>query len=115
MRFSIATPARNSLWTLRRAVGSVRGQGPVPLQHLVQDACSNDGTPEWLALQRDLDARSEPDGGMYDAIGRCWRRADGEILSWLNADEQYLPGSLERVAAAFAADPSIDVVWGNAI
>lgn len=115
MLFSVATPTRNSLRYLRRCVGSVRGQSPARVRHIVQDASSTDGTPQWLTLQRDLDARSEPDGGMYDAIGRCWRRAGGEVLSWLNADEQYLPGTIEHVAAAFAADPSIDIVWGNAI
>lgn len=115
MLCSVATPTRNSLRYLRRCVGSVRGQAPASVQHIVQDACSIDGTPQWLALQGDLDARSEPDGGMYDAIGRCWHRASGDVLSWLNADEQYLPRTLERVAAAFAADPSIDIVWGNAI
>ena len=115
MLFSVATPTRNSLRYLRRCVGSVRGQAPASVQHIVQDACSSDGTPQWLALQGDLDARSEPDGGMYDAIGRCWHRASGDVVSWLNADEQYLPRTLQHVAAAFAANPSIDVVWGNAI
>jgi glycosyltransferase involved in cell wall biosynthesis len=113
--FSIATPARNALDKLKRCVGSVRGQHGVKLEHLVQDARSTDGTPGWLALQHKLSWVSEPDAGMYDAINRAWARSTGELLGWLNADEQYLPGALARVQAFFDANPEVDVVFGNYI
>lgn len=114
-RFSIATPTRDALVSLKRCVGSVRGQAGASHEHLVQDAASSDGTPEWLRRQPDLGGASEPDEGMYDAIERAWCRARGEVLSWLNADEQYLPGTLAAVDAAFRAMPEVDVVWGNSI
>ena len=113
--FSIATPCLASLPVLRRCVGSVRGQGDAAVQHIVQDGASADGTAAWLAGQPDLDWRSEPDSGMYAAINRGWARARGDVVSWLNADEQYLPGTLERVAAAFRAHPEADAVWGDTI
>jgi glycosyltransferase involved in cell wall biosynthesis len=114
-RFSIATPTRNALDKLRRCVGSVRGQREVPLEHLVQDAESVDGTPAWLAAQSDLAAVSEADAGMYDAINRAWARSGGEYLSWLNSDEQYLPGALAKVQRFFEANPEVDVVFGDYI
>jgi glycosyltransferase involved in cell wall biosynthesis len=114
-QFSVATPTRNALTHLKRCVGSIRGQSGVTHEHLVQDAASIDGTPEWLAAQSDLSSVSERDSGMYDAINRAWARSSGAILSWLNSDEQYLPGTLARVAAMFDSDPSIEVVWGNVI
>lgn len=113
--FSVVTPTRNDLHKLKRCVGSVRGQEGVTLEHLVQDARSTDGTPAWVAAQPDLLARSEADDGMYDAINRAWSRAQGQFLSWLNADEQYLPGTLAKVAAFFSAHPDVDVVFGNYI
>jgi len=113
VRFSVATPARNALSHLVRCVGSVRGQQGVSFEHLVQDAASQDGTPRWLADQPDLCWRSEADSGMYDAIARGWARSTGEFLSWLNADEQYLPGTLQRVAAYFDRHPETDVVFGD--
>jgi glycosyltransferase involved in cell wall biosynthesis len=115
IRFSIATPTRNSLDKLRRCVGSVRGQHGVPLEHLIQDAGSSDGTPEWLSGHGGLRFVSEPDGGMYDAINRAWENSGGEFLSWLNADEQYLPGTLAKVQACFDANPTVDVVFGDYI
>ena len=113
--FSIATPTRNALALLKRCVGSVRGQRSRAYEHLVQDAVSTDGTPEWLREQGDVGFVSERDGGMYDAINRAWGRSRGSILSWLNSDEQYLPGTLDYVAGVFEANPSTDVVWGNVI
>lgn len=115
MMFSIATPTRNCLEKVQRCVGSIRGQRPVEYEHLVQDATSTDGTAEWLLGQKDIQAVSERDAGMYDAINRAWLRSRGQYLSWLNADEQYLPGTLARVQQAFSDNPEVDVVWGNAI
>lgn len=115
--FSIATPTRNALGKLRRCVGSVRGQEAASYEHLVQDAKSSDGTPQWLAAQSDSDARllpvSESDGGMYDAINRAWARSRGRYLSWLNSDEQYLPGTLARISAWFDSHSECDAVFGD--
>jgi glycosyltransferase involved in cell wall biosynthesis len=58
---------------------------------------------------------SEPDEGMYDAINRAWQRATGDIISYLNADEQYLPGTLERAGKFFEANPKIDLLFGDAL
>jgi glycosyltransferase involved in cell wall biosynthesis len=113
--FSVATPTLNSLDKLKRCVGSVRGQTGVTIEHLVQDACSTDGTVAWLSAQTDLAASSERDAGMYDAIERAWRRSQGRVLSWLNSDEQYLPGALKVVADFLEARPDVDVVFGDYI
>ncbi len=115
MKFSVITPTRNALDKLKRCVGSVRGQTGIEVEHIVQDACSTDGTSEWLADQSDLNAVSEVDGGMYDAINRGWRRADGDVLSWLNSDEQYLPGTLEKVARYFERHQEVDFIYGDAL
>lgn len=115
MTFSVATPVLNGITSIRRCVGSVRGQHNVQVEHIVQDGGSSDGTAEWLKNQSGLNARSERDGGMYDAINKAWARSSGDVLSWLNADEQYLPGTLAVVAGIFDARPEVDAVFGNMI
>ena len=115
MKFSIVTPTRNNLDKLKRCVGSVRGQVEVDYEHIIQDAMSEDGTGDWLALQADITGVSESDGGMYDAINRGWTRSSGDILSWLNSDEQYLPGTLKLVSDFFAAHPDVDFLYGDAL
>lgn len=114
MGFSIITPSRNQSDWLRLCVASVADQG-VAVEHLVQDAGSTDGTAEWLATDPRVKAVSEPDAGMYDGINRGLRRATGELLAYLNCDEQYLPGALAAVEQFFAAHPDVDVVFGYTV
>jgi glycosyltransferase involved in cell wall biosynthesis len=115
MKFSIVTPAYNGMPQLKCCVGSVRGQSEAQYEHIIQDGGSSDGTIEWLSAQPDLNICSTRDNGMYDAINRGWSRATGDVLSWLNADEQYLPGTLTFVQSFFNEHPDADVVFGNAI
>jgi glycosyltransferase involved in cell wall biosynthesis len=114
MRFSVVTPSfRQSRW-LKLSVASVADQG-VEVEHIVQDACSDDGTLDWLLTDPRVKAHSEKDAGMYDAVNRGLRRASGEILSYLNCDEQYLPGALSAVGAYFERHPEVDLLFGNCL
>jgi glycosyltransferase involved in cell wall biosynthesis len=115
MRFSIITPSfRNSQW-LRLCIASVADQEGVKLEHIVQDSCSDDGTQEWLAQDGRVQAFIEKDRGMYDAVNRGFGRATGEILAYLNCDEQYVPGALKAVHDYFEAHPEIDVLLPDTI
>jgi glycosyltransferase involved in cell wall biosynthesis len=112
VRFSVITPSfRNSNW-LKLCVASVADQG-VDVEHIVQDACSDDGTLDWLPGDGRVKAFVERDRGMYDAVNRGLRRAQGDILSYLNCDEQYFPGALRAVEKFFADHPAVEVVFGD--
>jgi len=136
MKFSVATPVFNGMPHLPCCVASVRDQAGridtrtgatlraqlrtggtdcIEIEHLVQDGGSTDGTIEWLQNQCELKWKSEEDAGMYDAINRAWRRSSGDIYSWLNADEQYLPETLRKVARVFAVNPEVDIIFGDAL
>ena len=114
MRFSIITPSfRSSAW-LKLCLASVADQ-EVPVEHIVQDAASDDGTLDWLPQDGRAKVFVEQDQGMYDAINRGLRRATGELLAYLNCDEQYLPGALHNVAAFFEQHSDVDVVFGDIV
>lgn len=119
MSFFIATPTRNYGRFLGDAVRSIRGQQDVRVRHHVQDACSDDETGEVLRREAwdGLSSSVEPDDGQCDALNRAFRRVhhDAEHLGWLNADEFYLPHALATVRNAFDRDPSLDVVYGDAL
>src|SRR6266480_7414531 len=91
MRFSIITPSYRSAQWLRLCVASIADQQGVELEHIVQDSCSDDGTQDWLPKDPRVKAFIEKDRGMYDAVNRGFQRSSGELLAYLNCDEQYLP------------------------
>jgi glycosyltransferase involved in cell wall biosynthesis len=114
-QFSIITPSYGQLEWLRLAVASVADQRGVSVEHIVQDAGTGADLEAWAAGQPSLKLHVEKDTGMYDAVNRGLRRARGEILAYLNCDEQYLPGTLAAVADFFAQHPDVDVAFGNVV
>lgn len=115
MKFSIITPSfRNSAW-LKLCIASIADQSGVTLEHIVQDSCSDDDTKNWLPEDPRVKAFIEKDSGMYDAVNRGFRRAQGEILAYLNCDEQYLPGALKMVGDFFDANPGVEAVFADTI
>ena len=114
-KFSIVTPSfRNSQW-LKLCIASVADQEGVSCEHIVQDAGSDDGTLDWLKQDRRVKAFVEKDSGMYDAVNRGYRRAQGDLLAYLNCDEQYLPGALRTVSDFFEQHPDVEVVLAGSI
>lgn len=115
MKFSIITPSfRNSNW-LKLCIASVADQQGVEFEHIVQDSCSDDGTQDWLPHDSRVKAFIEKDSGMYDAVNRGFRRATGDILAYLNCDEQYLPGALKTIHEFFEANPKVEVALAGSI
>lgn len=118
---SIITPSFNQLEWLRLAVASAGDQEGVAVEQIVQDA----GTPGIEQFLRShfrelvktgrLRLFVEKDSGMYDAVNRGLRRAEGSICAYLNCDEQYLPGALVKVGAAFAANPGLDLLLAGTL
>jgi len=115
VKFSIVTPSfRNSNW-LQLCIASVADQAGVEFEHLVQDSCSDDSTQDWLPHDKRVKVFIEKDGGMYDAVNRGYRRATGDILAYLNCDEQYLPGALQSVHHFFESHPQTEVALAGTI
>lgn len=118
-RFTVVTPSFNQGRFIKEAIESVVAQDFFNVEHLIIDACSNDetlnilqhgtGTPEWNHVRWN----SEPDGGQSAALNKGFRLATGEIVGWLNSDDRYRAGCFEVVAQAFAANPEVDVLYGD--
>jgi glycosyltransferase involved in cell wall biosynthesis len=114
VRVSIVTPSYRSSDWLKLCLASVADQG-AEVEHIVQDAGSDDGTLDWLKGDKRVKLFVEKDQGMYDAVNRGFRRSSGEILAFLNCDEQYLPGALANVANFFREHPGVDLVFGDVV
>ncbi len=113
-RISIITPCLNRARFIREAVESALSQQYANLEHIVVDGGSTDGTLQILQEYPHLRLISEPDEGMYDAINKGLRLAQGEIIGLLNSDDLYPPGSLSLVAETFSKNPEAEAIVGGA-
>jgi glycosyltransferase involved in cell wall biosynthesis len=109
--FSIVTPCLNARATIAETLQSVRDQRYEPLEHVIVDGGSTDGTLELLPGAPGVRYVSEPDRGLSDAFNKGVRMARNDVVGWLNADDVYLPGALQRVAEAFERRP--DALWAT--
>jgi len=114
---SIVTPTLNSKQFVERTIRSVLDQGYAPLEYVVKDGGSSDGTRAILERYRDRLEGIEiaEDGGQADAINRGFARTSGEIMAYLNSDDLLLPGTLRYVARFLATHPKVDVVYGHRV
>jgi glycosyltransferase involved in cell wall biosynthesis len=109
---SVVIPSFNGARYLRAALDSALAQDPPPLEVIVQDGGSTDGTHELVAALGDprVTLVSQPDSGQSQAINRAVSRARGEWICWLNVDDLLRPGLF---AAARDAAADIDLVYGD--
>jgi glycosyltransferase involved in cell wall biosynthesis len=115
MFVSVVTPSFRQLEWLKLCAASVADQAGVKHEHIIQDAGSGPEIEEWARTIPGLTLYVEKDEGMYDAINRGLRRARGAVCSYLNSDEQLLPGALAIVVSFFDAHPNVDVLFGDAV
>ena len=66
-----------------------------------------------LAQYPHLKVVSEPDNGIYDALNKGLKLAEGEIIGFLNTDDLYAPNALRDVVKYFD-DPEVEAVVGRA-
>lgn len=93
---TVVTVCLNVLAKLKETTASVlrqKAKSSISIEHIVVDAASMDGTPEWLAemkAQGKIEAYvSEPDCGIYDAMNKGINMAQGKVLAFLNAGDTY--------------------------
>ncbi len=117
MKFTVVTPSFGQLHYLKLNAASIADQRApgIDVEHIVQDGGSKDGTREWLATRPDIRGVAEADNGMYDAINRGIMKGEGDIFSWLNCDEQFLPGTLQAVKSFFEEHPEADMLAGDTL
>ena len=111
--FSIITPCLNRATYVAEAIESVIQQGYTNLEHIVVDGGSTDGSLDILDSFPHLRVVSEPDLGLYYAINKGLRMAQGEVIGFLNTDDIYLAGVFQRVAEMFVDHPECSAVLGG--
>lgn len=119
LKISIITPTFNSVATLLSTMKSLLGQSYQNFDYIIVDGGSTDGTQDLIRTWEPRFANrlrwiSEPDKGIYDGMNKGMKLAQGDIVGILNSDDYFTSDDvLARVAEAFEADPTLDVVYGD--
>ncbi len=114
-RITVITPSLNQARFLRESIECILNQGYPNLEYFIIDGGSTDGS---LGIIREYESRidwwvSEKDKGQSDALRKGFERATGELIGWLNADDVYFPGALEKIGHAYVAHPNASIYAGG--
>jgi glycosyltransferase involved in cell wall biosynthesis len=114
-KITVVTPCLNHAGFLETAI---LGQCYPRLEYIIIDGGSTDGSQEIIRrYERSLAYWTSMHGGSRaDAINKGFGRATGEIFCWLNSDDFYLPGTLQRIAEALGPKVGAPaLVFGGAL
>ncbi len=117
---SVITASYNRLKMLPGCLDSIIAQHypREQIEILVIDGGSTDGTLEFLRRPENQERidywLSEPDGGAYDAMNKGWRLARGDLVVFLNTDDEFEPGAIADSVAAIQA-AGADYAYADAI
>jgi glycosyltransferase len=111
---SIITATYNAVATLGGCLAGIHSQS-IPLEHIIIDGGSTDGTLDIVAAYRDHVTKvvSEPDKGIYDAMNKGIRLAGGEIVGVLNADDFYFDAQVLAKVAQVFENTEVDSCYGD--
>lgn len=112
---SVITPSFNQAKFLPACLESVQKQTFKPIEHLVFDPGSSDGSQEIAGDHPFAELIDEPDEGQADAVSKGFSRAKGDVIAWLNSDDEYYDENVfSEVMERFNQSDQPDIVYGLA-
>jgi glycosyltransferase involved in cell wall biosynthesis len=111
---SIITVVLNSKILIEETILSVINQKNVPIQYIIIDGGSTDGTLEIIEKYKNSISIiiSEPDGGIYPAINKGISYCNYPLVGLIHSGDKYKPDALFKVYHAFN-ETHADVIYGD--
>jgi glycosyltransferase involved in cell wall biosynthesis len=112
-RISVITVVFNAADHIEKTINSVLKQSYKELQYIIVDGKSTDKTMEVVGRYKEIDVvLSEPDRGLYDAMNKGLKLADGDYVWFLNAGDQiFATDTVEKMVAGLKGEA--DVIYGG--
>jgi len=116
-KVSVVTVVYNNASTIEDTIRSIIAQTYLPVEHIVIDGVSTDGTLDILRRYEEKIAiiRSEPDQGMYDAMNKGLKLATGDIVGFLNADDVYAGPHVLKDIVEIIESRQVDACYGDLV
>jgi glycosyltransferase involved in cell wall biosynthesis len=115
-RVSVIIPAYNAAATIAATVASALGQTHGDVEVIVVDDGSTDGTAAIVSTLAQIDARLRllryPNGGQAIARNRGIAAATGELIAFLDADDQWTPDKIADQVRALEENPEAAIAYG---
>ena len=112
----MVTPTYNQAAFLRETIESVLSQDYPSIEYQVIDDGSTDATP---AILEEYAGRAwierHENRGQTPTINKGWERAKGDILTWLNSDDTFLPGAVSTAVEYLQKNPGVGIIFGDAL
>src|SRR5262249_19380229 len=113
---SVVTPTYNQSAFLRDTIESVLSQDYPAIEYQIIDDGSTDETPTILSKYSErVWIESHENRGQTPTINKGWERAQGDILTWLNSDDTFLPGAVSTAVAFLKEHPEVGIVFGDTL
>lgn len=111
-KISVITPVKNGAATLEKTIQSLLDQDYPNLEYIVIDGASTDGTLDIIKKYQEhiTYSESEDDGNNVIAHIKGIKKATGDLVAFLNADDFYEPGILEKIAETYQKDQTLDII-----
>lgn len=110
---SVVIPCYNGAAFLGEAIRSALDQSPAPLEVIVVDDGSTDGSAAIARAFSEVEVIEQPNAGVSVARNTGLARARGDHVVFLDADDILLPGALAAGAEALDADAARVMVYGG--
>ena len=116
---SVVMPSLNQVAFIGSAIDSIQSQDYPHIELIVADGGSTDGTVELLSARQSDNPRlswvTGKDSGPAQAVNTALSLIRGTVVGWLNSDDLYAPGAIQRAVTALQANQRWLMVYGQAL
>jgi len=115
---SVITVSFNAQHFIEQTILSIINQTYINLEYIIIDGGSTDGTIDIIKKYESKITiwKSEPDKGIYDAMNKGIKLANGDWINFMNCgDSFYSTNTLQQVVDKLLINKETDVLYGNTI